>query len=164
MRLVRGVTHDSGGGTASKASVRLMRRPSPVKEQPSRRKHVVGPRSPLRARLLSARAPGGAPARAAVERACETASCAFGPSKTASILTVRITSKGQVTIPLELRQRYGLGAGVEVEVLATEGGALVRPVAAQSRGRNAVARMRDRADGGLDADAVLTLTRGDDQP
>jgi AbrB family looped-hinge helix DNA binding protein len=77
---------------------------------------------------------------------------------------VRITSKGQVTIPRELRQRYGLGAGVEVEVLATEGGALVRPAVAQSRGRNAIARLRDRADGGLDADAVLTLTRGDDQP
>jgi AbrB family looped-hinge helix DNA binding protein len=73
-----------------------------------------------------------------------------------------MTSKGQVTIPLELRERYGLGAGVEVEVLATEDGALIRPAQAQSRGGSAVARMRDRADAGLDADAVLSLTRGDD--
>ena len=83
--------------------------------------------------------------------------------KTASILTVRMTSKGQVTIPLELRERYGLGAGVEVEVLATDDGALIRPATANGRGRDAVARMRDRADGGLDADAVLALTRGDDR-
>jgi AbrB family looped-hinge helix DNA binding protein len=81
--------------------------------------------------------------------------------KTGSILTMRMTSKGQITIPLELRRRYGLGAGVEVEILATEDGALVRPAAAQSRGRDLVARLRDRADGGLDADEILSLTRGD---
>ena len=76
---------------------------------------------------------------------------------------MRMTSKGQVTIPLELRERYGLRAGVEVEVLAAEDGALIRPATATDRGQHAVARMRDRADGGLDADAVLALTRGDDQ-
>jgi len=52
---------------------------------------------------------------------------------------------------------------VEVEVLATDDGALIRPATANGRGRDAVARMRDRADGGLDADAVLALTRGDDR-
>ncbi len=74
---------------------------------------------------------------------------------------MRITSKGQITIPLELRRRYGLRAGVEIEVLATKGGALVRPAEVQSRGRDLVARLRDRADGELDADQVLSLTRGD---
>jgi len=29
-----------------------------------------------------------------------------------------MTSKGQVTIPLELRERFDLGAGAEVEVVA----------------------------------------------
>ncbi len=74
---------------------------------------------------------------------------------------MRVTCKGQITIPLELRRRYGLGAGVEVEVVATQDGALVRPAEVQSRGRSRVARLRDRADGGLDADQVLSLTRGD---
>jgi AbrB family looped-hinge helix DNA binding protein len=74
---------------------------------------------------------------------------------------MRMTSKGQVTIPLELRERYGLGAGTEVEVIATEGGALIRPASPRSRGHELVAQLRDRADGGLDADAVLRLTRGD---
>lgn len=77
---------------------------------------------------------------------------------------MRMTVKGQITIPQELRRRYGLGAGVEVEVLATEDGALVRRADVQSRGRDLVARLRDRADAGLDADQVLALTRGDDTP
>ncbi len=74
---------------------------------------------------------------------------------------MRMTTKGQVTIPAELRERYGLGPGAEVEVVAGEDGALVRPVSLRPRGAEIVARLRDRADGGLDADAVLRLTRGD---
>jgi AbrB family looped-hinge helix DNA binding protein len=75
---------------------------------------------------------------------------------------MRMTSKGQVTIPLELRERYGLGAGAEVDVIATEHGALVRPAVRRRRGLDVVAHLRDRADGGLDADDVLRLTRGDE--
>jgi AbrB family looped-hinge helix DNA binding protein len=74
---------------------------------------------------------------------------------------MRITTKGQVTIPLELRERFGLGPGTEVEVVAGEDGAVVRPAASRARGAEVVARLRDRADGGLDADAVLRLTRGE---
>ncbi len=73
---------------------------------------------------------------------------------------MRITTKGQVTIPLELRERFDMGPGVEVEVVAGEDGAVVRPVVTRARGAEMVARLRDRADGGLDAEAVLRLTRG----
>lgn len=75
---------------------------------------------------------------------------------------MRMTSKGQVTIPQELRERYAMGPGVEVEVVATEDGALVRPATHRGEGSRLVARLRDRADGGLDADEILRLTRGDD--
>ena len=75
---------------------------------------------------------------------------------------MRMTSKGQVTIPQELRERFALGPGAEVEVVATDDGALVRPLAHASDGSRLVARLRDRADGGLSADEVLRLTRGDD--
>lgn len=75
---------------------------------------------------------------------------------------MRMTSKGQITIPQELRERYALGPGAEVEVVATQDGALVRPVAHHGEGSRLVARLRDRADGGLSADEVLRLTRGDD--
>ncbi len=74
---------------------------------------------------------------------------------------MRMTSKGQVTIPQELRERYGLGPGAEVEVVAGEGGALVRPAVAVTPGAELVARLRDRADAGLEAEAVLRLTRGE---
>ena len=76
---------------------------------------------------------------------------------------MRMTSKGQVTIPAELRERFGLGPGQEVEVVAGEDGAVVRRLSsAEGRGADLVARLRDRADGTLTADAVLRLTRGDD--
>jgi AbrB family looped-hinge helix DNA binding protein len=75
---------------------------------------------------------------------------------------MRMTSKGQVTIPQELRERFALGPGAEVEVVATDDGALVRPLAPAGEGSRLVARLRDRADGGLSADEVLRMTRGDD--
>lgn len=75
---------------------------------------------------------------------------------------MRMTSKGQVTIPQELRERYAMGPGSEIEVVATEDGALVRPVMHSGPGSRLVARLRDRADGNMTADEVLRLTRGDD--
>jgi AbrB family looped-hinge helix DNA binding protein len=74
---------------------------------------------------------------------------------------MRITAKGQVTIPQEVRELLGLAPGAQVEVVAVEDGALVRPVAPESPGTSLVARLRDRADGGLSAEAVLRLTRGE---
>jgi AbrB family looped-hinge helix DNA binding protein len=76
---------------------------------------------------------------------------------------MRMTSKGQVTIPQELRERYAMGPGAEVEVVATDDGALVRAVTHGNDGSRLIARLRDRADGGLSADEVLRLTRGDEQ-
>ena len=74
---------------------------------------------------------------------------------------MRMTAKGQVTIPQELRERFDLGPGAEVEIVATEEGALVRPARPDGSGRRLVEQLRDRADGGLNADEVLRLTRGD---
>jgi AbrB family looped-hinge helix DNA binding protein len=74
---------------------------------------------------------------------------------------MRMTSKGQVTIPQELRERYAMRPGAEVEIVATDGGALVRPTAQHDGDSRLIARLRDRADGGLSADEVLRLTRGD---
>jgi AbrB family looped-hinge helix DNA binding protein len=75
---------------------------------------------------------------------------------------VRLNSKGQVTIPAVLRERYGLHEGDEVDVVE-EGGALriVRAEAARSRGERLVRRMRGRAAGGLSTDQLLGLLRAD---
>lgn len=72
---------------------------------------------------------------------------------------MKMTSKGQVTIPLELRKRFALGPGVEVEVVPGPDGAVVRPAATRGRGAELVARLLDQADGPLGADDVLALTR-----
>jgi AbrB family looped-hinge helix DNA binding protein len=73
---------------------------------------------------------------------------------------MRMTSKGQVTIPADLRERFGLGPGAEVEVVAGEDGAIVRPLRSPSRGADLVARLRDSGDTGMTAEAILRLTRG----
>ncbi|HTT35815.1 MAG TPA: AbrB/MazE/SpoVT family DNA-binding domain-containing protein [Thermoplasmata archaeon] len=41
--------------------------------------------------------------------------------------TVTISSKGQITLPKELRDRHHLGAGEEALVVDTEAGILIRP-------------------------------------
>lgn len=73
---------------------------------------------------------------------------------------MKITGKGQVTIPQELRERFGLTPGTEVEVTAGEEGAVVRAAPSAGRGARLVAALKDQADGDLSAEAVLELTRG----
>ncbi|RWK37653.1 MAG: AbrB/MazE/SpoVT family DNA-binding domain-containing protein [Mesorhizobium sp.] len=75
---------------------------------------------------------------------------------------MRVTTKGQVTIPKEIRDRLGIGPGSEVEFLATDDGVRVVPVsekhsrrrgfpqiqpAAQSYGRDVGSERHD--DGGV---------------
>jgi len=75
---------------------------------------------------------------------------------------MRMTRKGQVTIPAELRERFGIRPGDEVEVVAGDAGVLVRRAERSAgRGGEIVARLRDRADGDIGADALLRLTRGE---
>jgi AbrB family looped-hinge helix DNA binding protein len=73
---------------------------------------------------------------------------------------VRITSKGQVTIPIEIRERLGLLPGTEVE-FKVEGDAarLTRAKHAPGRGRTIVDRLRGRATSGLSTDEIMALTR-----
>jgi len=44
------------------------------------------------------------------------------------VVRARLTSKGQLTLPIELRRRYGLAAGDEVEFIAEEKGAYLLPL------------------------------------
>jgi len=71
-------------------------------------------------------------------------------------------TEGKGAITLALRERSGLGAGVDVDVVANDAGALVRQADTSNRGIERVAQLRDRADGGLDAESVLRLTRSDE--
>src|ERR1700682_954204 len=60
---------------------------------------------------------------------------------------MRITSKGQVTIPQELRERFGLLPNTEVEFVATPDGKelrLMKSSKPSGRGRALAERMRGR--------------------
>ena len=78
---------------------------------------------------------------------------------------MRITSKGQVTIPQEVREEAGLLPHTEVEFIVESDG--VRIVKAQkpqrlTRGALAVQRlMRARRYGSMTTDEIMALTRGD---
>lgn len=77
---------------------------------------------------------------------------------------MRITSKGQVTIPVEIRERAGLLPHTEVE-FEFDGKAvrIVRAKARKGQGRGArlVAHLRGRGDVAMTTDAIMALTRGD---
>ena len=76
---------------------------------------------------------------------------------------MRITSKGQVTIPIDIRDRLGLLPNTEV-TFAIDGTAVritkaSRPTA-RSRGREIVGHTRGRASSGLTTDQIMRLMRG----
>lgn len=77
---------------------------------------------------------------------------------------MKLTSKGQVTIPLSLRKRYGLEPRAEVVFEAAEGGVLIKPVAnARLRSlKAALKRARGTADAVRTTAELMRLTRGDE--
>lgn len=73
---------------------------------------------------------------------------------------MRLNSKGQVTIPAQLRREHGLHEGDEVEVIDDGHGLrIVRVPDSQTRGRRLVARMRGRATTAKTTDELLALLR-----
>ncbi len=78
---------------------------------------------------------------------------------------MKITSKGQVTIPKEIRERLGLLPHTEVEWEVDGDTARLRkadPAAGASpRGRQTVAALRGTARMGMSTDEIMTLTRGE---
>jgi AbrB family looped-hinge helix DNA binding protein len=76
---------------------------------------------------------------------------------------VKLTSKGQVTIPQALREKFGLFPETEVVFEEVENGVLIKPAAATRR-REAQAwlkRARGSATAKLTTDEIMSLTRGD---
>jgi AbrB family looped-hinge helix DNA binding protein len=72
----------------------------------------------------------------------------------------RLTSKGQVTIPIEIRERLGLSAGTVLEI-AQDGDTVVLRKArtGQERGRRIVAALRGQGDVDMTTDEIMALTR-----
>jgi AbrB family looped-hinge helix DNA binding protein len=75
---------------------------------------------------------------------------------------MKINSKGQVTIPAHLRERWGLHEGDEADV-SEDGGSLriALAEASQTRGLRLTARMRGRATSSMSTGELLELLRGE---
>jgi len=77
---------------------------------------------------------------------------------------MRITAKGQVTIPREVRERAGLMPGTDVEFEIEAG--VVRLVKARAdgrrrtRGQKLVESLRGRGDFKMTTDEIIALMRG----
>lgn len=74
---------------------------------------------------------------------------------------MRMTSKGQVTIPIEIREQLGLEPGDEL-IFTLDGSAIrVERGTGHRRGRRIVQHLRGRGDVPLRTDEITALTRGD---
>jgi len=74
---------------------------------------------------------------------------------------LKITLKGQVTIPLEVREKMGFLPDTEVEFKISGNTVLLKKAGAQSkRSRDLIARMRGKATVKMATNEIMALTRG----
>lgn len=75
---------------------------------------------------------------------------------------MRITSKGQVTIPIELREQAGLLPHTEVEFCYDDGAVRIFPAPAGAiRGKWIADRLVGRGDVPITTDEIMAMTRGE---
>lgn len=77
--------------------------------------------------------------------------------------TMRITTKGQVTIPQRFRLKFGLLPHTDVRFEEADGGVTIRPVVSKrARVEDRLRKARGVAVRGVRTDDVIRLTRRDD--
>ena len=74
---------------------------------------------------------------------------------------MRVTSKGQVTIPQRIRQQLGIAPGSEVDFQLDDRGARLIRVS-DGGGKDLARRMRGRATVAMSTEEIMALTRSDD--
>lgn len=72
---------------------------------------------------------------------------------------MRISKRGQITIPKDLRDRFGMHPDAEVEITATEGGLLIRK---RVKGQHPVDAIYGILDLGMSTDEYMSEIRGYD--
>ena len=70
---------------------------------------------------------------------------------------MKISERGQITIPKVLRDRYGMSKEVEVEITPTEQGLLIQK---RSVAKHPVERISGILDGSVDVDQYIEEIRG----
>ncbi len=75
---------------------------------------------------------------------------------------MHVTTKGQVTIPVEVREKLGIFPNSEVQFELLEGAALLRKMDTKdSRGEKLIRRLKGRGDIQMSTDEIMALSRGD---
>lgn len=77
----------------------------------------------------------------------------------------QITEKGQITIPAEIRRKFGLLPHTEAEVIVKDGEVVIRQKpGGMNRGRWIAEQLRGRLKGKTDltTEEIMAMTRGDD--
>jgi AbrB family looped-hinge helix DNA binding protein len=76
---------------------------------------------------------------------------------------MRVSEKGQVTIPIEIRQLLGIVPETELELDVVGDEIRVRKAAGrQRRGRELVGRLRGRGSVRMTTEEIMALTRGEE--
>ena len=76
---------------------------------------------------------------------------------------MKITTKGQMTIPQRFRVKFGLLPNTEVAFEEANGCVVIRPkVSKRALVEERLRKARGVADGDLDTDDVMRLTRGEE--
>jgi AbrB family looped-hinge helix DNA binding protein len=76
---------------------------------------------------------------------------------------MKITTKGQVTIPQEIRERLGLLPHTEVDFEVRDDVVVLKKADIRRRGPRVVEHLRGRGDVRMSTDEILALTRGEHQ-
>ena len=69
----------------------------------------------------------------------------------------QVTSKGQVTIPKELRDRFGIEPGTQVDFAASEDGIRLRKVVDRGKQRRVLGRLKTELEGRAVTDLLEEL-------
>jgi len=76
---------------------------------------------------------------------------------------MKVTTKGQVTIPMEVREKLNIQPGAEVDFVIEGDVVKIVPVrGANSRGRRIVERMLGKGSVQMTTDEIMALTRGEE--
>lgn len=75
-----------------------------------------------------------------------------------------VTTKGQVTIPIDVRKKLGIVPGTHVDIVVRKGKAEIikaKPKhGRKTRGQIAVEKLRGKGSGKMTTDEIMQLTRG----
>ena len=77
---------------------------------------------------------------------------------------MKVTTEGQVTIPPNIREKFHLLPGTDVEFVPQGDAVIIRPAGSEEKNRfqRWIQRARDCATTKLTTDEIMAMTRGED--